>query len=170
MSMGVPTHAMVYTGGSAATMDTGVGPLEFLGPLRMFDGVENWYLLLYALPDGKTFEEVRNQVTEQYIQAAGRADAMTVETRKPGGQRWGADWVRYTVGRQHPGDQPLDVAITLPHGDEMISRAEVFDANEAAQLFTHYHRTGDIPDGYVLRPVEGYTPDGNIIDLRGAAA
>lgn len=167
--MGVPTHALVYTGGSAATMGTEAGQLQFLGPLRMFDGVENWYLLLYPLPEGKTFEQVRHQATERYIQAAGRADAMTVETRKPGGDHWGADWVRYTVGHGHSEDQPLDFVIALPHGDEWISRAEVFDAEEAAQLFVHYQRTGDLPDGYALRPVEGYTSDGIIIDLRGTA-
>lgn len=166
--MGVPTHAMVYTGGSAATMGDGAGPLQFLGPLRAFDGMENWYLLFYPLPEGKTFEEVRDQPTEQFIQAAGRADAMTVEIRKPGGERWGAKWVRYTIGHPHDGDLPLDVAIPLPNGDQMINAAEVFDAEEAGELFMSYHRTGDIPAGYTLRPVEGYTADGGLVDLRGA--
>lgn len=163
--MGVPTHAMVYTGGSAATMDSGAGPLQFLGPLRVLNGTERWFLLFYPLPDGKTFEEFRDQATERYIQAAGTAEAMTVEIRKPGGQQWGADWVRYTIGHPHDGDAPLDVAIPLPRGDQMISAPEVFDAEEAGQLFMAYHETGDIPAGYVLRPVEGYTADGRNIDL-----
>ena len=82
--------------------------------------------------------------------------------------KWGAEWVRYVIGHQHEGNPPLDVAITLPRGDQMVSRAEVFDADEAATLFISYHRTGDIPAGYSLRPVEGYTADGGIIDLRAA--
>jgi hypothetical protein len=168
--MGVPTHAMVYTGGSAVTMGAGAGPLQFLGPLRAFDGVKNWYLLFYPLPEGKTFEEVRDRATERYIQAAGSAEAMTVEIRKPGGEQWGVDWVRYVVGRPHEGNVPLDVAIPLPKGDEVVSRYEVFDADEAGELFMSYHKTGDIPDGYTLRPVEGYTADDRVIDLRGAAA
>lgn len=159
---------MVYTGGSATTMSAAAGPLQFLGPLRAFDGVENWYLLFYPLPEGKTFDEVRHQVTEQYIQAAGSADAMTVEVRKLGGEQWGAKWVRYTVGHQHAGDLPVDVAIPLPNGNQMISRAEVFDAEEAGLLFVAYHKTGDIPSGYVLRPVEGYAANGEVIDLRAA--
>lgn len=167
--MGVPTHAMVYTGGSAATMGAGAGPLQFLGPLRAFDGVENWCLLFYPLPEGKGFEEVRNQATEQYIQAAGSAEAMTVEIRKPGGAQWGADWVRYVIGHPHEGTPPLDVAIPLPRGDQMISRPEVFDAEEAAKIFMSYHTTGDIPPGYVLRPVEGYTADHDLIDLHDLA-
>lgn len=158
---------MVYTGGSASVMDGGAGPLQFLGPLRAFDGDENWYLLFYALPEGKSFEEVRHQATEEYIQAAGRAEAMTVEIRKPGGEQWGAQWLRYTVGHPHDGDASLDVAIELPRSDVMVSRAEVFDAEEAAELFIAYYETGDLPPGYVLRPVEGYTADGDIVDLRG---
>ncbi|WP_078315393.1 hypothetical protein [Mycobacterium sp. D16Q16] len=167
--MGVPTHAMVYTSGGAATMDGGSGPLQFLGPLRQFGKNGNWFLLFYRLPEGKTFEEVRNEATEQFIQAAGDAAAMTVEIRKPGGEQWGAKWVRYTIGHPHDGDLPLDVAIPLPNGDQMVSRAEVFDADEAAQLFISYYRTGDLPEGYVLRPVEGYTADGDLVELGGAA-
>lgn len=94
---------------------------------------------------------------------------MTVEIRKPGGAQWGAEWVRYTIGHPHDDDLPLDVAIPLPRGDEMISRAEVFDAEEAGKLFMSYHKTGDIPPGYVLRPVEGYTADGRHFDLPDAA-
>lgn len=166
--MGIQTHAMVYTSGGAATMDGGAGPLQFLGPLRQFGKNGNWYLIFYRLPEGKTFEEVRNQATEEYIQAAGDAGAMVVEIRKPGGAQWGADWVRYVIGREHEGNPPLDVAIPLPKADQMISRTEVFEADEAAQLFMSYHKTGDIPPGYALRPVEGYTADGGLIDLRAA--
>lgn len=157
---------MVYTGGSAATMGPGAGPLQFLGPLRAFDGVQNWYLLFYPLPEGRSFDSVRNEATKEYIQAAGSAKAMVVEIRKPGGAQWGAEWVRYVIGRPHDGVAPLDVAIPLPKGDQMISRAEVFDAEEAAKLFMSYHASGDIPAGYVLRPVEGYTADHESIDLQ----
>lgn len=168
--MGKRTHAMVYTGGSAATMGAGAGPLQFLGPLRALDGVENWYLTFYPIPEGKTFEEIRNQPAEQYIQAAGTADAMILDIRKPGGAQWGAHWVRYMIGHQYEGNPPLDVAISLPKGPEFVSRPEVFDAEEAGKLFMSYHKTGDIPDGYALRPVEGYTAGGAIIDLRDTAA
>lgn len=168
--MGNPTHAMVYTGGSAATMGRGAGPLQFLGPLNQLGQNGNWYLLLYPLPEGKSFEDVRNQATEQYIQAAGSADRMVLEVRKPGGEQWGAAWVRYVIGHQHEGNPPLDVTVPLPKGDEMISRPEVFDAEEAGRIFMTYHKTGDIPPDYMLRPTEGYTADGDLIDLRGTAA
>ena len=167
--MGVPTHAMVYTSGWAATMGAHADLLEFVSPLRRLNGAERWFLLLYPLPEGKTFEEVRNLATEQYVQAAGSAEAMTVEIRKPGGRQWGADWVRYTIGHAHEGDLPLDVAIPLPNSNQIISSAEVFGADEAADIFISYYKTGDIPPGYVLRPVEGYTADGGLVDLRDVA-
>ncbi|WP_236737354.1 hypothetical protein [Mycolicibacterium llatzerense] len=78
----------------------------------------------------------------------------------------GATWVRYCIGHPHNGSLPLDVAIELPKGAEYVTAAEVFAAEEAADIFVSYYRTGDIPPGYVLRPVEGYTADGGNIDLR----
>jgi hypothetical protein len=77
------------------------------------------------------------------------------------------EWVRSIIGHPDGADTPLDVPITLPQTTEMISQAEVFEAEEAAQLFMAYHRTGDIPPGYALRPVEGYTSDGRFVDLTG---
>ncbi|MGV0838482.1 hypothetical protein [Mycolicibacterium thermoresistibile] len=164
--MGVPTHVVVYSSGSAATIGAGAGSLQFLGPLRRLNGAERWYVLLYPLPPGKSYEEVRNRPTPAYIQAAGAADAMTVETRRPRGEQWDAPWVRYVVGREHEDDEPFDVPIVLPRTTEMVSRSEVFDAEEAGKLFMSYHKTGALPPGYALRPVEGYTREGDLIDLR----
>jgi hypothetical protein len=48
----------------------------------------------------------------------------------------------------------------------MVSRYEVFDADEATELFYTYFNTGDIPGHYRLRPVDGYTESGAIFDLR----
>jgi hypothetical protein len=102
----------------------------------------------------------------EFIQAGGTAGAMTVDLRKPGGSQWGADWVRYVVGHPHTEPEQLDVPITLPHRPEMISRSEVFTADEAAELFFAYYKTGDFPAEFTLRPVEGFTKDGRNLDLR----
>ncbi|AER47736.1 hypothetical protein DORI_87 [Mycobacterium phage Dori] len=168
--MGVPTHVMVFSSGTASTKGGGSSRLQFVSPLRRLNGGERWFLLFYPLPPGKRYEEVRNEATEQYIQAAGSAEAMVLEIRKPGGEQWGADWVRYVIGHQHEGTPPLDVPIELPKSTEMVSRPEVFEAEEAGDIFFAYYKTGDIPPGYMLRPVEGYTSGGDLIDLRGAAA
>lgn len=167
--MGVPTHVMQFSGGMAVTMGGGSGPLQFTGPLGVLDGSEHWCILFYPLPPGKGYEDVAGTPIPVYLQAAGSADAMTVEIRKPGGEQWGVGWVRYIVGHPDDGTSPLTTAIPLPHVIEMRSRAEIFAAEEAAQLFISYYKTGDIPAGYSLRPVEGYTLDGQLVDLQANA-
>ncbi|SKT55700.1 Uncharacterised protein [Mycobacteroides abscessus subsp. massiliense] len=165
--MGVPTHVMIYSGRNVAEMDGGAGPLQFLGPLGAFGQNDNWSLLFYTLPEGKEYKDVANEATTEYLQAAGHSpSAITIEIRKPGGEQWGAQWVRYVLGHQHDGDAPLDVAIQLPHGAEYVSRPEVFSSEEAADIFISYYETGAIPNGYALRPVEGYTAAGSPVDLR----
>ncbi|CPR69784.1 hypothetical protein [Mycobacteroides abscessus] len=164
--MGIPTHVMEFSSGRATTMDSGSGPLQFLGPLRQLNGTERWFITFYALPPGRRYEEIRHEGTTEYIQAGGSAEAMMLDIRKPGGQQWDAESVRYFIGRPHEGSLPLDVPIELPRGAEFVSAAEVFEADEAADIFMSYYKTGDIPSGYVLRPVEGYTADGDLIDLR----
>lgn len=168
--MGVPTHAMIYTSGWASVMDRNAGPLQFRGPLGVLDGVENWCVTFYPLPEGKSFEEVRGTEIWNFLQAGGRADAMTLDMRTLGGAQWGVDGVRYVIGHPHDGTPPLNVPIELPRGAEMVSAPEVFTADEAADIFFTYYQTGDIPPGYALRPVEGYTYAGGWRDLRGVSA
>ena len=45
------------------------------------------------------------------------------------------------------------------------SATEVFDAEEAADLFQTYHRSGDIAKRYAVRPVEGYRADGSAAEI-----
>lgn len=68
--MGVPTHVMEYSARSAATMGAGAGPLQFVGPLRVLDGDERWCVVLYALPPGKSYEDVAGIPTLEFLQAA----------------------------------------------------------------------------------------------------
>jgi hypothetical protein len=77
--------------------------------------------------------------------------------------------VRYVIDHPHQGEAPLDVPIVLPSSTEMRSRHEIFEADEAAQLFYNYYKTGDIPSNYRLRPEQGFTRDGGNIDLRDHA-
>ena len=66
----------------------------------------------------------------------------------------------------HEGDEPRDVPIELPGSTQMVARYEVFNADEATELFDSYYKTGDIPAGYSLRPIDGYATNGAVFDLR----
>ena len=117
------------------------------------------------IPPDETYGEMlqAGELSTEYIQAAGLPDAMTVEIRKPGGNEWGAAWVRYTIGRPPSASGPFDVPIQLAHGVKMIRRFQVFDADEAAERFFTYYKTGDIPEDYDLQPIEEYRSDGTIV-------
>jgi hypothetical protein len=164
----IDTHVMEYDGGELIVVfDNHRDISKFSRVLRGFDGAKQFALSLWALPPGMDNRQAKAAgLDREYIQAAGRADAMTVEICQAGGQQWGVDWVRYVIG--HPGDDAAarDVPIVLPASTEMRSAAEIFDADEAAELFFSYYKTGDIPAGYTKRPEQGFTQDGDNIDLR----
>ena len=159
------THVLAYL----ATVQTAEIPARkdistFSNPLHRFNGDDRWGLGLAPLPPDKSYSDMlrAGELSTEYLQAAGLPDTMTVEIRKPGGEQR----VRYTVGHHpHTGTEPLDVPIRLAHGVKMISRSQVFDADEAAELFFAYYKTGDIPPGCDLQPIEGYRADGSIVKL-----
>lgn len=92
-----------------------------------------------------------------YLQAAGSAEAMTVQICKPTSDGPGGQSVRYVVGHEHTEGAPIEVEIALPRGTEIVSRYEVFNADEAAALVEACHQAGDIPAGCSLRPVQTIT-------------
>jgi hypothetical protein len=162
------THVVKLDGGA---MTSQIGPRSdrnrFAAPLRRQDGEKRWGLGLFPLPESLTYDEMlaAGEDFTEYLQAGGSADRLTVEVRKPGGGQWNCQWVRYVVGHAHDPGLPLDVDIPMPNGGHRVSAAEVFDAEEAADLFVAYHQTGHLPDGYVLRPVQGYTADGAAVEI-----
>lgn len=165
--MGAFTHVLTYDGGVLVTQLGSRSDISvFSNPLHHFNGDDQWGLGLSPLPADKTYDEMLStgELSTEFIQAGGLPDAMTVEIRKPGGQQWGAQWVRYTVGHPHCQPEPIDIPIDVAGGVKMVSRSEVFDADEATRLFWSYYTTGDIPGTYTLRPMQGYALDGSAIE------
>ncbi len=133
---------------------------NFRTSLHEFDGRGMWAMILEKRPPPGAEHD---HAAVCYLQAAGTADAMTVEIREPGGQYWGAVSVRSTLGRPDTAQAPHDIAIVLPRSTEMLSRSEVFTAEQAATLFETYYLTDAIPYGYARRPVEGFAADGGYV-------
>jgi hypothetical protein len=162
------THVVKSNGGQLISeIGRNVDRERFAGPLRRKDGRQRWGMALMPLPDDLDYDEMiaAGEDFNEYLQAAGSAEALTVEIRKAGGAQWGCHWVRYVVGHPDPADLPLDVTIETGVNALQVSAAEVFDAEEAADLFMAYHRSGDIPDGYSLRPVQCWDSDDSEIDI-----
>jgi hypothetical protein len=86
------THVATFDGGEQVSQ-IGARPdrNRFAAPLRRQDGVRRWGLGLFPLPDGMTYDEMltAGQDFTEYLQAGGKADALTVEIRKTGGRQWG---------------------------------------------------------------------------------
>jgi hypothetical protein len=117
--------------------------------LRRLDGTKGYSLLLWKLPPGKTLYDVSpDEDAQEYIQCAGSADRMTVEVRRKNGGKY----EHFVVGRSPNGHNPgKEETIHWDGVDTVVAPNEVFSADEAAELFLSYYRTGWVPSNYVLR-------------------
>lgn len=161
--MGAFTHVLTYDGGVLVTQLGSRSDISvFSNPLHHFNGDDQWGLGLSPLPADKTYDEMLStgELSTEFIQAGGLPDAMTVEIRKPGGRQW----VRHTVGDPQCQPEPIDVPIDVAGSVKMVSRSDVFDADEATALFWSYYTTGGIPGTYALRAMHGYALDGPLIE------
>jgi hypothetical protein len=162
----VPTHDLELIAEHSRSLRTGVSRQRyrrgFLHHLTRFDGNDVWGLILNTRPQKGERDDA---AAIRYLQAAGSASAMVIEIRQPAAAESGTVSVRSVVGHRHDGPVERDVAIELPRAAEMVCRHEVFDAEEATAMFETYYRTGELPDGYTLRAVDGYPTDGTAIPL-----
>lgn len=113
---------------------------------------------LSRLPDGQDIWDVtRESLPRVFLQAAGTADAMTIEWRRrdqDGGERL------YVVGHGGPrdGEPPLAIDFLDGVGRALIYPDEVFKADEAGEIFVHYFHTLTVADRYSLRERNPVTP------------
>ena len=136
------THVVKSNGGELVSqIGKNVTRDRFYAPLRRRDGQARCGFALFPLPSGRSYDDMLASGDEftEYLQAGGSAEALTLEVRKPGGSQWGCQWVRYVVGHPHAGSLPLDTEIALGTSTLPVTAAEVFDAEEAVDLFLSYH-------------------------------
>ncbi|APB01723.1 hypothetical protein [Nocardia seriolae] len=150
------THRPEYSGGRLTTYFGSRHTIEeFQRPLRRLNGDDRYSLNLAALPTPAWPDELTEAdeaaMGLQYLQCAGAADALSVEIHM------GVDGVSrlFTLGR--PGDYDGDPEVIIPfqrgnHAPRAYP-AEVFTADEAAQIFFTYYKTGSLDGDYHLREV-----------------
>jgi hypothetical protein len=86
------THVVKSNGGEMVSQ---IGPVvdreRFASPSRRRDGHQRWGFGLFPLSYGISYDEMlaSNQEFTEYLQAGGSAEALTIEIRKKGGERWG---------------------------------------------------------------------------------
>lgn len=150
------THRLTMNGRVDGEAKDLVSPSEVVGRrLGLLDGVVRYSLSLWRPPVGVPFDRVDLvDWPQQYVQAAGSADGMTVEVRRLGepGRR------QYVVGRAglETSGPPVEIVIPWNGCETGVYSSEVFsaaEAAEAAEVFAGYYDTGQVPGTCRLWPL-----------------
>lgn len=153
MSNGKPTFVYEVNGASFANLVN--GPRSYEDNLRRMISLlgepDRSTFSLSKLPDGQSIWDVtRETLPSVFLQAAGTAEAMTIEWR-----RLDQDGVErlYTVGHggQRHGEPTVAIEFLGGTARAFVYPDEVFTADEASEIFVHYFHTLTVPDGYTLR-------------------
>ncbi|WP_327637818.1 hypothetical protein OHB24_05285 [Kribbella sp. NBC_00482] len=148
------THALTMNGRiHGEVKDPDLSPREVIEQrLALLDGVDRYSLSLWRLPTDVPFDRVDLAAwPQQYVQAAGSADGMTVEVRRPGepGRR------HFVVGRAVADNSGPAAEVVIPWDgcEARVYSYEVLSAAEAAEVFVQYYDNGQVPDTLRLRPL-----------------
>ncbi|MGG7308731.1 hypothetical protein ACQXVK_16230 [Curtobacterium sp. AB451] len=120
--------------------------------LGQLDNHEDWAYQLWYVPDSAGWPDAPgysdHDWNSRYIQAGGSAERMSIEIQRVEN----GELRHYVVGREHDVDEPLTETVNVAGTDHRVHPAEVFDADEATEIFFHYFGdSGTVPDGYALR-------------------
>lgn len=156
-----PTHIAERNGSSRMPLVDDIRPYpeQIKFTLNRMNGSSFWAWSLWRAPEGADLLESL-PASDEYIQCAGTADALTVEVRKVDSAGTAH---QYVVGRpagdadaQPPADAQPSVVIRWDDGrhSTTVHPSEVFTADEAAEIFSAYQQHGDVPAQYALRALD----------------
>ena len=118
--------------------------------LNRLNGTSSWGYSLWRAPEGANLRQ-DIPLSDVYLQSAGTAEALTIETRVLGED---GEFYQYTVGKKVAVESgsPSEV-ITWDDGrySTTVYPHEVFTADEAAEVFYEYFLTDTVSDAYTLR-------------------
>ncbi|MCT1394913.1 hypothetical protein M4D51_04155 [Microbacterium sp. p3-SID338] len=118
--------------------------------LGHLDGERKLTYIIWPGSDPSSTVGFREPARDTFMQAAGTADAMTVEVKLPGPD---GESHLYTVGRPKPADGTTLIPISQTRAVRVFSN-EVFTADEAAVIFYTYYLTDAVAQPYVLRELD----------------
>ncbi|MGL6234054.1 MAG: hypothetical protein ACRC20_01785 [Segniliparus sp.] len=129
--------------------------LDALGSIDDEFGTQDLAFSIYRVPVGTEYDEFPH--TEEWIQAAGTAQSLTVEVKKRD-----EDGVcrLYTIGRLNAAAEPSESeTITVGRNTTKVRPAEVLTAQDAVDLFQHYHAHNTVPEEWHLRLQPEFSDD-----------
>uniref|UniRef100_UPI00261400D6 hypothetical protein n=1 Tax=Microbacterium sp. TaxID=51671 RepID=UPI00261400D6 len=146
------THVVESNGYSRGPLIDSVRPypdaLRF--SLNRMNGTSFWAYSLWRAPEGSDLlDDI--PLSDEYLQSAGSADALTIEVRVLGDD---GEPHQYVVGK--PGEKPTGAPSEVIRWDDgrhstTVYPNEVFTADEAAEVFYAYFLTDEVAEPYVLR-------------------
>ena len=123
--------------------------------LGRLDGGDVFSFVLFYVPDDAGWPDGPgfsvDEYEKEYLQSAGTADAMVVECRRLEGDGM---YHQYALGRPTLAPSGPEVEIKWEQNSMTVTVNEVFDADEAARIYTHYFQHRIIPDNYTLRELD----------------
>lgn len=123
--------------------------IERLGSTGRHDDIDI-YCQIYPLPaDAKQGDIIRS---EEYIQAGGKAERLTVEIRRI--EQDGRPH-QYTIGRAEAVNEAgATEFIRFGENEVRVRPSEVLTAPEAIELFQYYYDHHKVAPGWNLRPID----------------
>lgn len=150
-----PTHIRQFDGVSRGPLIDSVRPYpdQIRHALTTMNGTSKWAYSLWRAPEGADLlQDI--PFSDEYLQCAGSAEAMTIEVRIVDDKGEGH---QYVVGK------PVETVIGAPtvviprdngtHSNTVYPH-EVFTAGEAADIFYAYFLTDRVPEQYQLRELD----------------
>lgn len=152
----IATHAFTINGRDNWELKDSTGPIDgqLRHMLKRINGERIYSLGLWKLPEGVSLGLVDLDQDRSYIQCAGSAERMTVEVRTVEGGIARQEVIGRPVGAAgSPTGDPTEVVPWDEH-EVRVYPNEVFDADEAGNLFVSYYETGEVPEGYTKRLIQ----------------
>lgn len=122
--------------------------------LGKLDGTSRFTYTVWRGSNPESIVVTHGDDAETFIQAAGSAEAMTVEVRLRGED---GDHHLYTIGRKQTAGAGTDETVLVPIGPDRSVRVllrEIFTADEAAEIFAAFTRTDTVPEVYARRELD----------------
>jgi len=151
-----PTHVQQVNGSSRSALLDSMRPYpeQIRFTLNRMNGTSFWAYSLWRAPKGTNVVE-DTPLSEEYIQCAGSAEAMTIEVRTLDPDDASVAY-QFTIGK--PGDYSGEPTATIAWDDgrhtAKVYPSEIFTADEAATAFYTYFETNGVTRFYNLRELD----------------
>lgn len=122
--------------------------------LSLLDGEKKFAYKIAAYPPGlKSISTPKGWRPTQYLQCAGSAEVLAIEVRIVGDDGVAR---QFAVGRGGGGRSSAP-SVRIPYGDTnsvTVYPDEVFEQEEAGDIFYRYFQTGSVGEQYTLRELD----------------